>query len=420
MAAFLLINSKRPPIDISICKMNLRSNEPFWLAKNGLLHTYPSLRTSVECDLLVVGSGITGALMAHSFIKKGYKTILIDKREIAHGSSAATTSMLQYEIDVPLINLISLIGAEGAVGSYKACRDAIYKLRDLVKEINSECGFKQKDSVYFAQKTKDVKWLKEECQARKDIGLDVQWLDKKELYARYGVMAEGAILSGDGGSVDAFCLAHDLLHYNSKRGLRVFDKTELTKVKYGNDKIEAEVDTGSVITANKIVYCTGYETQQMLPEKIVTLKSTYAVVGETNANISPPLTETLFWNTDSPYLYMRTTDDGRLLAGGEDENFKNSLKRDALLDRKGKKLVKTIARYLPDMEFIEDFCWCGTFGETKDGLPYIGEHPKFPNSYFVLGFGGNGITFSVTGMELINNLLENKPDMLAPYYSFKR
>jgi glycine/D-amino acid oxidase-like deaminating enzyme len=44
------------------------------------------------------------------------------------------------------------------------------------------------------------------------------------------------------------------------------------------------------------------------------------------------------------------------------------------------------------MDFV-----CGYFGETKDGLPYIGKHPNFPSAYFVLGFG-NGITFSI-GME---------------------
>jgi hypothetical protein len=40
----------------------------------------------------------------------GFKTILIDRREIGHGSTSATTSMLQYEIDVPLYQLIDLIG----------------------------------------------------------------------------------------------------------------------------------------------------------------------------------------------------------------------------------------------------------------------------------------------------------------------
>jgi hypothetical protein len=55
--------------------------------------------------------------MAHSFIEKGYDTVLIDKREIAHGSSSATTSMLQYEMDVTLLDLIEMIGAQGDLAS---------------------------------------------------------------------------------------------------------------------------------------------------------------------------------------------------------------------------------------------------------------------------------------------------------------
>jgi glycine/D-amino acid oxidase-like deaminating enzyme len=400
--------------------MNIRSNEPFWLVKNGLLHTYPSLRENINCDILIVGSGITGALMAHSLTEKGYKTVLIDKREIANGSSSATTSMLQYEIDIPLYQLIEQIGEQGAVGSYRACRDSIYKLERLVKEINSECGFEKKDSVYFAHQKKDLGWLKKEFDARKAAGFDVTWLDKMEIKEKYGLIAEGAILSKDGASVDAFCLAHDLLHFNTKRGLEVYDKTKLEKVKYVKGQVLAQTENGAIITANKIVYCTGYETQDMLPEKIVKLKSTYAMVSEKNKELKNDICDTLFWNTDSPYLYLRTTSDGRLLVGGEDENFKNPLKRDVLLERKKDKLVKTVTKFLPDVDFVEDFCWCGTFGETKDGLPYIGEHPKFPDTYFVLGFGGNGITFSVIGMEMIGSMLQGDLDLLSYYFRFGR
>jgi len=400
--------------------MDIRSNEPFLLVKNGLLHTYPSLREHLTCDILIVGSGITGALMAHSFIEKGYDTVLIDKREVAHGSSSATTSMLQYEIDVPLHELIGMIGEQGAVASYKACRDSIDTLRQLIKDIDSPCGFEQKDSLYFASRSKDVKWLKKEFEARELAGFEVQWLEKKEVKAKYGLLTEGGILSTDGGSVDAFCLAHDLLHYNAKKGLRVFDKTELKKVKYEKEKVLAETGTGAMITAGKIIYCTGYEAQSMLPEKIVALKSTYAMVSEKNNALPPSISDTLFWNTDAPYLYMRTTADGRLLVGGEDENFRNALRRDALLGRKKDKLVKTVKKFLPEVSFIEDFCWCGTFGETKDGLPYIGAHPKFPNSYFVLGFGGNGITFSVIGMDIIPEMIKGNPGLLSHYFRFGR
>ncbi|WP_285060544.1 NAD(P)/FAD-dependent oxidoreductase [Pedobacter ginsengisoli] len=400
--------------------MDIRSNEPFWLVRNGLMHSYPSLRNNLECDVVIVGSGITGALMAHACKEKGYDTVLIDKREIAHGSTSATTSMLQYEVDVPLYQLKEMIGQQGAIASYKACRDAIYKLEKLVEEIGSTCDFEKKESVYFAGNPKDLKWLRKEFEARFEAGFDVKWLDRPALRSTYGIVAEGAIASADGASIDAFRLAHDLLHFNSSRGLQVFDKTELQKVRYETGYVLLELDTGASIKAKNIIYCTGYEAQQMLPDKIVSLKSTYAMISEKGGQDADVWKDTLFWNTDLPYLYLRSTEDGRMLVGGEDENFRNATRRDLLIGRKRDKLLKTLKRYLPEVNFIEDFCWAGTFGETKDGLPYIGSHPKFPNSYFVLGFGGNGITFSVTGMDMIMGMMDGSPDLLSHYFRFGR
>jgi glycine/D-amino acid oxidase-like deaminating enzyme len=400
--------------------MNIRSNEPYWLVKNGILHAYPSLKENLDCDVLVVGGGITGALMAHSCVNEGFKTILIDKREIANGSTSATTSMLQYEIDVPLYQLIEMIGIQGAVASYKACRDSINELKKLVKQIKSTCGFESKKSLYFASKSKDLGWLKKEFETRKENGFDVQWLNASTIKENYGLIAEGGILSEDGGSVDAFCLTHDLLHYNAKKGLQIFDKTELKEVKYKEDAIIVTTQTAATITAKKIIYCTGYETQQMLPDQIVKLKSTYAIVSERMEQLSKPIADTLFWNTDSPYLYMRSTADKRILVGGEDEKFKNAIKRDYLLDRKQEKLLNTFHHFLPDIKFINDFSWCGTFGETKDGLPYIGKHEKFPNSYFCLGFGGNGITFSIIGASMVTDMIKGETNLLAHFFRFGR
>ena len=400
--------------------MNIRSNEPYWLVKNGLLNAYPSLHQDLETEVLIVGSGITGALMAHACLQHGYKTVLIDKREVVNGSSSATTSMLQYEIDVPLYQLIKQIGEVGAVAAYKGCRDAIYKLEDIVKEINSNAGFERKQSVYFASDKKDLKWLKQECELRNQYGFKVTWLEPEELQSTYGLDAYGAILSDDGASVDAFKLAHDLLHFNADKGLQVFDKNELIKVEYQENHVIATLDTGAKIKAQKIIYCTGYETQSMLPKKVVNLKSTYAMVSERNDVLPARLENTLFWNTDAPYAYIRTTADKRLLIGGADENFKNAVKRDLLLDKKTAKLLKTVKKLFPDINYLADFSWCGTFGETKDGLPYIGSHPKFPNSYFVLGFGGNGITFSVLGMDLVMGMMEGNPNLLSHYFRFER
>ena len=81
--------------------MRLRTFESFWLIKNGLLYSYPSLQKNINTQIAVVGAGITGALISHALLEEGYEVLLIDKRDIGQGSSSATTSMLQYEIDVP-------------------------------------------------------------------------------------------------------------------------------------------------------------------------------------------------------------------------------------------------------------------------------------------------------------------------------
>lgn len=401
--------------------MDLKSNEPFWLVKNGLLQTYPSLHQDKSCDVLIIGSGITGSLIAHQSIKDGYKTILIDKREIANGSSSATTSMLQYEIDTPLYKLINLIGKKGAIDAYKSCSESIDKLEVLCREIKSKAGFKRKDSLYYAALKKDLDWLKNEYDARKEAGFDVKWLDSETIQNKYDLHSTyGGILSTQGASVDAFQLVHEILAYNVVKGLEVYDKTELVHTQNDKGGCLCSLKSGSQIRAKKIIYCVGYESANMIKENFVNLISTYAIVSEVEVELSKKYKDLLIWNTAEPYIYMRTTDDNRILIGGEDEEFRNPVKRDSLISKKEKKLMNSYLKLKPDSHFYADFAWAGTFGETKDGLPYIGAHKDFKNSFFVLGFGGNGITFSVTGMEMVSTWLKGKKHHLDEIFKFGR
>ena len=264
-------------------------------------------------------------------------------------------------------------------------------------------------------------WLKKELETRNKAGFEGKWLEAEEILKKYGIHGTyGGILSKQGGSIDAFCLAHELLEYNHKKGLQVYDKTELTGVEYKRGFNLCTTATGAVIKAKKVVYCVGYETANMIREKFVDLLSSYAIISEVDEKLYRQYKDVLIWNTADPYLYMRTSDDGRFLIGGEDEEFRNPPKRDALIGKKEEKLVKAFKKLFPDKAFYSDFAWAGTFGETKDGLPYIGEHSDFKNSYFVCGFGGNGITFSVAGMEMVSNWLKRKKHLLSPYFAFGR
>ena len=401
--------------------MKLRSKETYWLLKNGILNSYPSLRKNISCEVLVVGGGITGALLAYQLSKDGYKTALIDKRDVCLGSTSATTAMLQYEIDEPLYSLIEKVGKSAAVDSYAEGVKAIEKLERIVLKIKVDCGFKKKESLYIGSAPEDKQWLMKEFETRERYGFKVKWINKTVLKSTYGISGEGGILSSTGGSVDAYALAHGLLNFATKKyGLVIFDHTSLESVEYGRVSNTVVTDDGFFIKAKKIVYATGFETQSLIKENFVKLISTYALVSEPLTSLPSSLKDTIFWNTEEPYLYMRSTDDSRILIGGGDENFRNALRRDRLIEKKEIKLLASAKILFPKLEMIPDFSWAGTFGVTKDALPYIGAHSDFPNSFFVLGFGGNGITFSVMGMQIISDAIAGRENKFLEYYKFGR
>ncbi len=401
--------------------MKLRSNEPFGLVRNGLLHTYPSVQQDLEADVVVIGAGITGSLIAHRCVQEGWNTVVVDRREVAHGSTSATTSMLQYEIDVPLHALIERVGEADAVAAYRACADSIDQLERICHQVGGDTGFRRKRSLYYAAWKKDVEALRTEYITRRKHGFDVRWVSEATIAERYGLIGtHGGILSRHGASVDAFRLTHQLLQYGIRRGLQVFDKTTLRAIDHRRNGATLTTEEGHTIRCKQVVHCTGFESTELLGDDHVDLLSTYAIVGEAMPEQVRRLKDTLVWNTAEPYLYMRTTDDGRLLVGGGDDDFVRAERRDHALPRKADQLERQVHKLLPELPFRTDFAWAGTFGSTPDGLPCIGRHPKVPGALFVLGFGGNGITFSVIGRDLVAALIQGKEHSLAHAFRFGR
>ena len=160
---------------------------------------------------------------------------------------------------------------------------------------------------------------------------------------------------------------------------------------------------GCQVRARRVVIAAGFESKALLKGEAGTLKSTYALISEPLPRISEWHRQCLIWESGSPYLYLRTTPEGRVIVGGEDEDFVNAKHRDALISEKTRTLTKKFGRLFPDVALEVAYAWAGTFGETKDGLPYIGSHRRFPHAYFALGYGGNGITFSLIAAEIIRD-----------------
>ena len=71
--------------------MELRTGEPYWPIKNGLLHSYPPVRSDQSAEVVVLGAGITGALVARALALEGADVLVVDRHDVGIGSSAAST-----------------------------------------------------------------------------------------------------------------------------------------------------------------------------------------------------------------------------------------------------------------------------------------------------------------------------------------
>ncbi|NII25880.1 FAD-dependent oxidoreductase [Pseudoflavitalea sp. X16] len=400
--------------------MDLRSDKPYALLRHGLGYVYPSLRKNLQADVAIIGAGITGALVGWHLIQKGIQAVVIDRRHAGMGSTAASTSLLQYEIDTPLHKLIGLVGEKNAVLSYLLCRQSIYDLHDICKQLPTKPSFLLRPSFQFASYNNSVKDLEREYGLRKRAGFNLQLLSAPDIKQRFGFNKPAGLLSADGGLVEAYELTHALLKHGQDKGMLVYDNTMVTNIDYEGKGVVLQTEWGYTVEAKQLIIACGYESQQYLPKKIERLHSTYTIISEPLYATEFWYENALIWETANPYLYMRASPDQRIVVGGKDDLFYNPARRDANLPRKSKQLEHSFCRLFPHIPFRTDFAWAGTFASTRDGLPYIGSIPERPNTWFALGFGGNGITFSVIAAQLIRDMLSGKKNTNNQLFSFNR
>jgi glycine/D-amino acid oxidase-like deaminating enzyme len=400
--------------------MDLKSGQLYWPLKNGLLGTYPILKHDLACEVAIIGAGVTGALVARELCDAGVETIVLDRRDAGWGSTSASTCLLQYEVDTHLTDLKKLVGERDAVRSYLLCLESIGTIERIVATLDDDCGFARRPSVYLASRKRDVQALRDEWEARREAGIRVDFLDQAAVEARFPFSRPAALLSADGAQVDAYRLTHYLLRYAQQRGVCVFDRTAVARFEAHADGVTLVTDRDWRVRARSVVFAAGYEAQQYLRRKVVDLKSTYALVSEPLASFDGWFEQCLLWESARPYLYARTTDDGRALVGGLDEPFRNPVLRDKLIERKAGKLADSFRELFPALDFDVAYAWAGTFGETKDGLAYIGATEEFPHAFFALGYGGNGITYSAIAARIITDAVRGLENDDARIFRFDR
>lgn len=374
------------------------------------------LTRDIETDVLIVGAGISGALIAE-VLSFDHQVVVVDRRAPVSGSTPASTALIEYEIDTPLTTLRRKIGREKADRAWQRSRLAVDALRARTRDLGIDCDLEPANSLYLAGDLLDAEGLEKESEARRAIGLESVFLKRGALKDRFGIARSAGLLAFDDMTADPRQMTGGYLRKAAERGTAIHAPVEVTEIESHARGHVAATKAGPTIRCRVLIFATGYEFPKFAPLKGHSVISTYAMATKPQPRkLWPELC--LIWEASDPYLYLRTTPDGRIICGGEDEDFSDEEKRDSLIPKKITTIERKLLRLLPGIDPRADFAWAGSFGSSDTGLPKIGEMPGRRNCFAVLGFGGNGITYSRIAADLIRTALAGESDPDAGLFSF--
>ncbi|SIR39093.1 Glycine/D-amino acid oxidase [Rhizobium sp. RU20A] len=396
----------------------LRASQPLWAETARISVRTRGKPSRQTYHTIVVGAGISGALVAQAVARPDRPVLVIDRRKPLGGSTMASTAMIQHEIDIPLTALSGMIGVARARRAWQRSAGAVLRLERLVRDLDIACSFERRATLLLAGDEMDGAALGKEAAARRKAGLAAEHLDADGVDARFGLKRDGGIVSDISASANPAQLAAGLLRAAAGNGAEIVSEVEITDVRSLGDRVAVATSAGALIEAAHVVFCTGYEFLKPLESRRHAIVSTWAFASRPKLALPDWLADHIVWEASDPYLYFRLGPEGRLIIGGEDEESSDAYLDEARMARKAARVREKFEALTGIDMGRPAFAWSAAFGTTDTGLPFIDTLSGTNNVHAVMGFGGNGITFSQIASEIIAARIDGHDDPDADLFRF--
>ena len=380
---------------------------PYFCKKFKKIKEYPYLNNDITTDILIVGGGICGAIL-NFYLAQKFDVVLIDKGRIGQCCTSCATAILEYQLDDFYSKLKKEFSKDEIIEIYKMGISSVNKIEKFIKKYGNECDFYKRPSFLYTTKEIDYKLLKNEYDLRKNHGLKCEFIDKNNNPFNFEV-AYGIYAPNGGAELNPYLFTKQLIE-NAKNQDKIFENTGYESMIQKDNYIEVRTNYNQIINCKRIVFATGFNLEEFDNQDIIERFTTYTIV--TNK-----LTDFEWYNratihdTIEPYHYLRLLPNNKIIFGGEDAPFKKSNMEEKKAKSKYKKLYNFLLEMFPMLKGkIEiEYSFCGCFGATDNNLGLIGETDT-DNVYYFLSCGANGIVNAMYGVELMENLLNNKQD----------
>ena len=273
--------------------------------------------------------------------------------------------------------------------------------------------------------------MADECKSRQAIGIHCELFTSETHQNEFSFNFEAGVYSHYGAAIiNPVQFTRDLIEYNVKKGLQVFENTNIVDYNLSSRQSVLITEQEFTITADKVIICTGYDALEWFKHEkpFYTLSRRFAILTKPVENFHGWKEACIIRDDQDPYTYLRPTLSNSIIIGGEDLEIDdldgevaNMGDRHPLALQQYHQLLRRVRRMFPQIENIKTDCWFhGLFVDTKDGLPFIGKHPDYPGAYFNLGYGSNGMLYSLIGAKLISQDVAGKNPKELEIFKFNR
>jgi glycine/D-amino acid oxidase-like deaminating enzyme len=384
---------------------------------------HPRLRGEHTADVVIIGGGLTGCATAHACAATGMRPLLLEAERIGWGSAGRSAGLLLSDPGVAFRDIAKLHGLRSARRVYEGYRKAAVDAAATLRRLNVRCDLASCDDVLVAIRDGE-KELQRERDARVEAGLDAKWMTGESARKSLGLYAVGAMKPGPGFTLDPYRACLGLAAAAASRGASLFERSPVKKVRVGRKQVDVIVD-GGLIHADKVIVTTGLATAEFKPlRRHFKARESYLVLTEPlPASMRKQLGADglIIRDTASPRHRIRPTKDGRLLVAGGDRDESPSRQRDAIrIQRTGQLMYELLMMYPAISGLHPEYGWEMVYGETADGLMYIGPHRNYPRHLFGLGSSGDSLAGAFLAARVLARAARDEVDKADEVFGWTR
>ncbi|MFZ2539682.1 MAG: FAD-binding oxidoreductase, partial [Oscillospiraceae bacterium] len=368
--------------------MNEIKNASLFNTLNDVPTLYPWLSFDEECEVLVIGGGVTGCMAAHTLSKNGVDTVLITDRPIGYCSTSIDSSTLNYQNEIMLTTLSATVGRDKALSFFNQCGEALDYVEELAGTLD-DFDFARRNSFLYTDCVDKINDLHTEYLMRKHNGFDVEFLEKAEARELFSFEVKAGILSkNSGGELDCYKFCHTLAAAAEQLSTRIYENTPACEIIDADEGVVVITDNNKRIKAKKIVFAMGYKQDEYL-NRLTGKRRSFFLATSPVDSFSGFESRALVKNISSN-INLRSTKDNRIIISGldcatidTDGRFGKLINIDRLVSRKYGELKSKLGHMLCGVSPLNaQYQYNGIYGTTKDSMPIIGEVDEDSNTYF--------------------------------------